>query len=83
MKAVLGTGEKNVMSDYRGIIYSKQGKTAEAEQTYQQALIGYENSCGAKHILTLYTVNNLGRLYLHQGKIAEAEQILLRALTGY
>jgi tetratricopeptide (TPR) repeat protein len=64
-------------------MYSKQGKTAEAEQTYQQALIGYENSCGAKHILALYTVNHLGRLYLDQGKIADAEQILLRALKGY
>lgn len=37
---------------------------------------------GAKHTLTLDSLNNLRLLYFDQGKMKEAEERFLRALTG-
>jgi tetratricopeptide (TPR) repeat protein len=65
-----------------GILFSDQGKLAEAEAMYIRALQGKEEALGPKHISTLQTVNNLGILYTDQGKLAEAEAIYTRALQG-
>jgi tetratricopeptide (TPR) repeat protein len=46
-----------------GILYTDQGKLAEAEQIYERALRGKEIALGAEHTSTLQTVNNLGLLY--------------------
>jgi Tetratricopeptide repeat len=46
-----------------GGLYANQGKMAEAEVMYLQALQGYEKVWGAEHTSTLDTVNNLGLLY--------------------
>src|SRR5436305_13708416 len=43
-----------------GLLYTDQGKLAEAEQMYQQALQGDEKAWGPEHTSTLNTVNNLG-----------------------
>jgi tetratricopeptide (TPR) repeat protein len=64
------------------ILYSDQGKLAEAEKMYRRALQGYEKALGADHTSTLNTVNNLGLLYRDQGKLAEAERMYQRALQG-
>jgi tetratricopeptide (TPR) repeat protein len=66
-----------------GLLYSSQGKLAEAEQMYQRALQGEEKTLGPEHISTLKTVNKLGALYADQDKLAEAEQMYQRALQGY
>ena len=65
-----------------GGLFNDQGKLAEAEQMYQQALAGYEKALGLDHTSTLQTVNNLGLLYHDQGKLAEAEQMFQRALAS-
>ncbi|KAH8757094.1 Tetratricopeptide repeat-domain-containing protein [Hyaloscypha finlandica] len=69
--------------DSLGMLFSDQGKLAEAEAMYTRALQGYEEALGPKHTSTLRTVNNLGNLYKDQGKLAEAEAIYTRALQGY
>ncbi|EDO03050.1 hypothetical protein SS1G_05528 [Sclerotinia sclerotiorum 1980 UF-70] len=65
-----------------GVLYSDQGKLAEAEKMYLRALEGKEKALGPDHTSTLDTVNNLGNLYSDQGKLAEAEKMYLRALEG-
>ena len=65
-----------------GLLYTDQGKMAEAEKMYQRALEGYEKAWGPGHTPTLDTVNNLGILYADQGKMAEAEKMYQRALEG-
>jgi tetratricopeptide (TPR) repeat protein len=65
-----------------GLLYSNQGKLAEAEAMYERALAGYERALGAEHTSTLDTVNNLGILYKSQGKLAAAEAMYERALAG-
>ncbi|KAG4432549.1 hypothetical protein IFR05_011961 [Cadophora sp. M221] len=65
-----------------GLLYSDQGKLAEAEAMYIRALKGCEEALGPKHTSTLQTVNNLGNLYKDQGKLAEAEAMYIRALKG-
>jgi hypothetical protein len=37
-----------------------QGKSQEAEEMYQRALVGYENDLGPNHRSTLGTVDHLG-----------------------
>ena len=66
-----------------GDLYAGQGKLAEAEKMYQQALEGREKAWGPEHTSTLRTVNNLGLLYADQGKLAEAEKMYQRALEAY
>ncbi|KAH8807443.1 hypothetical protein F5884DRAFT_899840 [Xylogone sp. PMI_703] len=66
-----------------GLLYSNQGKLAEAEKMYIRALQGYEKALGPDHISTLNTVNNLGSLYHNQDKLAEAKKMYIRALQGY
>lgn len=66
-----------------GNLYSDQGMTKEANQTYLWVLTEKEKVLGARHSSTLDTVNNLGNLYSNQGKFKEAEDLYLRALVGY
>lgn len=66
-----------------GNLYINQGKLAEAENMYIQALEGKEEVLGRDHRSTLYTVYNLGRLYIDQGKLAKAEKMYIRTLQGY
>ena len=49
--------------DSLGMLFSDQGKLAEAEAMYTRALQGKEEALGPKHTSTLSTVNNLGLLY--------------------
>jgi tetratricopeptide (TPR) repeat protein len=73
----------NVNFNCLGILYSNQGKLAEAEAIYVRALKGKEKAWGPDHMSTLDTVNNLGALYSDQGKLAKAEAMYVRALKGY
>ena len=66
-----------------GLFFADQGKLAEAEKMYQQALEGKEKTLGPEHTSTLNTFNNLGNLYADQGKLAKAEKIYQRVLKGY
>ena len=65
------------------LLYSNQGKMAEAQAMYLRALTGFEKAWGPDHTSTLATVNGLGSVYWKQGKMVEAEAMYLRALAGY
>ena len=65
-----------------GLLYGDQDKLTKAEEMYERALRGNEETLGAKHILTLNTINNLGILYKDQGKLTKAEEMYERALRG-
>ena len=68
--------------DLLGSLYINQGKLAEAEQMYERALQGKEQTLGAEHTSTLDTVNNLGNLYFDQDQLLKAKQMYERALQG-
>ena len=59
-----------------GLLYSDQGKLAEAEKMYQRALDGKEKALGPEHTSTLDTVNNLRLLNLSR---SESKSPLLTA----
>jgi hypothetical protein len=54
----------------------------EAEQMYERALAGRQETLGPDHTSTLSTINNLGNIYCYQDKLAEAEQKYDQALKG-
>jgi tetratricopeptide (TPR) repeat protein len=60
----LGPGHTSTLNTVNnlGLLYSNQGKLAEAEQMYLRALAGYEKALGPGHTSTFNTVNNLGLL---------------------
>ncbi|KAI4136790.1 MAG: hypothetical protein LQ341_005446, partial [Variospora aurantia] len=66
-----------------GVLYDDQGKSAEAEKMYQQALDGKEKALGPNDPSLFGTLNNLGNIYTSQGKSAEAEKMYQRALDGF
>jgi len=66
-----------------GVLYSDQGKLAEAETMYIQALHGYKKTLRPNHTLTLQIINNLANLYSDQGKLAKAKTIYIQVLYNY
>jgi hypothetical protein len=53
-----------------GTLYRDQGKLAEAEQMYQRALLGLQNSLGSEHPSTMIVMNNMKMLDLKNDKEA-------------
>jgi len=64
----------------RLVFYRMQGKYAQAEQFYQQALHIRENQLGTEHLLVAESLNGLATLYEKQGNSAQAELPARRAL---
>jgi Tfp pilus assembly protein PilF len=62
------------------ILYSDQGKYAEAERMYQRALRIREQRLGPEHLQMADLLSNLAALYFDQGRYAEAEPLGTRAL---
>jgi tetratricopeptide (TPR) repeat protein len=56
-------------------LYQDQGKYADAEPLYKDALAGQQKALGLDHPDTLTSMNNLTFLYCHQGKYADAEPL--------
>ncbi|KAI7224994.1 hypothetical protein KC330_g9210 [Hortaea werneckii] len=67
---------------YIADLLRQQVQLAAAEKMYMRALQGYEGALGAKNLLTLDTIHNLGLLHCDQGKLKEAEEMYVRALEG-
>ena len=65
------------------VLYQSQGRYAEAEPLYQQALQLSEKVLGKEHPDTIASVNNLAGLYQSQGRYAEAEPLYQQALQLY
>ena len=88
---VLGYGQSNWQSRPMeifntmlelGVIYQRQGKSSEAEATYQEALHGLMEVVGDQHPSTLVALNNLGQLYEEIGFYDKAEPLLKLALES-
>jgi tetratricopeptide (TPR) repeat protein len=59
-----------------------QGKLAEAEPLFREALEGGREVLGSRHPATMTSVGNLAFLLEKQGKLAEAEPLCREALEG-
>lgn len=66
-----------------GYLLQTQGKYAEAEPYWREALDGYKRTRAADDSSTLTLVSNMGFLLRAQGKNAEAEACYREALDGY
>jgi len=63
-------------------VFQCQGKYAEAEALYKEALSGCKKTLGEQHPDTLSSMNSLASLFQNQGKYAEAEALFKEALSG-
>ena len=66
-----------------GFLLEQQGKLAEAEPYYREALESRRRVLGDTHTRTLYSANNMGVLLRLLGRFAEAERHHREALEGY
>lgn len=65
----------------RAVSFRSQGRYAEAEPLFRQALDIMERAKGAEHLDVAIILNNLGELYYVQGRYAEAEPFYQRAMA--
>ncbi len=63
------------------LLFTDQGKYAEAEPFFQRSLAIYEKALGPEHLDVAIILNNLGLLFTDQGKYAEAEPFFQRSLA--
>ena len=64
-----------------GLVYSAQGKYAEAEPLYKRALVIVDKVLGPEHPSVATGLNNLAALYDAQGRYTEAEPLYRRSLA--
>jgi len=65
----------------RAVSFRSQGRYAEAEPLFRQALDIMQRAKGAEHLDVAIILNNLGELYYIQGRYADAEPLYQRALA--
>jgi len=63
------------------MLYYDEGRYAEAEPLYRQAVAIRERTLGAEHPDVAWSLHNLAGLYRVQGRYAEAEALYRRALA--
>ncbi len=63
------------------LLFTDQGKYAEAEPFFQRSIAIYEKALGTEHPDVTIILNNLGLLYTDQGKYAEAEPLFQRSIA--
>jgi tetratricopeptide (TPR) repeat protein len=64
------------------VAYTKQGKYADANDLFTEALEGRKQTLGENHPQTLRTLNDFGVLRREQKNYPEAEELLRQALAG-
>jgi len=64
-----------------GYMYSSQGRYAEAEPLFKQALVMRQELLGDRHPSVATSLNNLAGLYSSQGRYEEAEPLFKQALA--
>ncbi len=81
-KKALGEEHPNVTQSLNNLalLYQAQGKYAEAEPLYLQALELNKKLLGIEHPYVAKNLNNLAALYRSQGRYTEAEPFYLQAL---
>jgi tetratricopeptide (TPR) repeat protein len=62
------------------VTYKSQGRYAEAQPLYLQALELWKRLLGEEHPAVTTSLNNLAGLYKSQGRYAEAQPLYLQAL---
>ena len=62
--------------------YHEEGRYAEAELSYREALRIWETASGSENESVAICLSNLARLYQDRGQFAEAEPMLKRAGEG-
>ena len=62
--------------DHLALLYTSQGRYAEAEPLFKRALAIREKALGPDHPDVASCLNNLAILYKEQGRYAEAEPLL-------
>ena len=60
-----------------------QGKLAEAEPLFREALAARREVTGNDHLATMQAAGNLGQVLLAQGKLAEAEPLLVEVVAWW
>ena len=63
------------------VLYSDQGRYADAEPLYKRALAIREKALGPDHPDVATSLNNLAALYNDQGRYADAEPLYKRSLA--
>jgi serine/threonine protein kinase/tetratricopeptide (TPR) repeat protein len=64
-------------------VYFKQGKTAEAEETYAAARDGFKKLLGESHPITAVCDMSLGQIFSTEGEYDRAEKVLRPALATF
>lgn len=67
--------------DNLAVLYSNQGKYAEAEPLYQRSMAIREKGLGPDHPAVATSLHNLAGFYANQRKYAEAQPLCQRALA--
>lgn len=63
-----------------GQVYEDEGRWAEAEQLFMQAMEIRKTKLGADHLDTVFNMNNLALTYRKQGRWKEAEQLNVQVM---
>jgi serine/threonine protein kinase/tetratricopeptide (TPR) repeat protein len=81
-RSVLGGEHPDTLTSIcnMGLLLKSQGKLAEAETYYREALQKCRRVLGEEHRSTLIAINSMGFLLKGQGKLAEAETYYAEAL---
>ena len=77
----LGPVERGRSLNNLAELYRRQGRTADAERYFTEALSVKEAELGADHPDVATSLNNLAQLYVTQGRMNEAAILLERSLT--
>jgi serine/threonine protein kinase/tetratricopeptide (TPR) repeat protein len=80
----LGSGNIETLASINdlALLLQSQGKLAEAEPLYREALAGYRAQLGDSNPETLTVIDNLALVSYARGKLPDAEALLREALAG-
>ena len=63
------------------VLYTRQGRNADAERLFKQSVTTYEKTLGPNHPDLADVLDNLAGLFRDEGRTADAQQILKRSMA--